>query len=39
MFIRDHFLYKPTIPEHQIALRIANTLDSSTDDTIIDPLL
>jgi hypothetical protein len=39
MFIRDHLLYKPTIPEHQIALRIANTLDSSTDDTIIDPLL
>jgi hypothetical protein len=39
MFIRDHLLYKPTITEHQIALRIANTLDPSTSDTINDPLL
>ncbi len=38
-FLRDHFLYKPTVSEYQIASRIANTINQNTTETIDDPLI
>jgi hypothetical protein len=39
MFIRDHLLHKPTATEHQIASRIAQTIDPNSTDTVDDPLV
>jgi hypothetical protein len=38
-FIRNHLLNKTTVTEHQIASRIAKTIDPHTIDTIDDPLV
>jgi hypothetical protein len=39
MFIRDYLLNKPTVTEHQIASRIAKTLDPNNNDTMDDSLV
>jgi hypothetical protein len=38
-FVRSPILNQPTAIEHQIASRIAKTLDSLTDENIADPLV
>jgi hypothetical protein len=38
-FLRCHLLDKPTIAEHQIASRIANTIDLIHDNTVDDTLV
>jgi predicted transcriptional regulator len=39
IFIRDHLLNKLTAIEHQIASRIAKTIDPNSTDTVDDPLV
>ncbi len=39
MFIRGYLLNKPTATEHQIASRIAKTIDPHNNDTMDDPLV
>jgi len=39
IFICEHLLNKATATEHQIASRIAKTIDPNTNDTIDDPLV
>jgi hypothetical protein len=39
VFIRDYLLNKPTATEHQIASRIAKTLDLNNNDTLDDSLV
>jgi hypothetical protein len=39
MYIRDYLLNKTTVTEHQIASRIAKTIDPNTNDTTDDPLV
>jgi len=38
-FIRDHLMNKLTPTEHQIASRIAKTIDLNSHDTVDDPLV
>ncbi len=39
IYIREHLLNKTTVTEHQIASRIAKTIDPNTNDTTNDPLV
>jgi len=39
MYVREHLLNKTTVTEHQIASRIAKTIDPNTNDTTDDPLV
>ncbi len=39
MYIRHYLLNKTTVTEHQIASRIAKTIDINTNDTTDDPLV
>jgi hypothetical protein len=38
-YIQEYFLNKTTVTEHQIASRIAKTIDPNTNDTTDDPLV
>ncbi len=38
-FVRIHLLNKTIVTEHQIASRIAKTINPNTNDTMDDPLL